>query len=247
MENPHLVVLNPKRKKGSNKMARRSGKAHMAYVRSFRKNPKKSHRKAAPKRKKKLHYAGRIAKNKYRYVQNPRRRKYKRNAFPIAGVLANRRRHKRNPSMSIMGFQLPPIKTVAYAAAGFMGTPMLESFVNKYLPASITTNALGRYAVKIGCVVGLTYLAKTVIGREEAKVIAIGGGTYVAVSAINEFLVPKVTGTGSYNRSTSLGSYNRANGLGMIGTATRSLGEGAQTATGGGTNVTAMRFNRFAR
>jgi hypothetical protein len=243
MENPHLVVLNP-RKKGSNKMAKKSAKARMAHARSFRKGGSKR-RKAAPKRKKKLHYSKRVAKNRYLYVQNPRRR-YKRNAFPMAGVLANRRRHKRNPS--IMGYQIPPIKTVAYAAAGFMGTPMLESFINKYLPTSITSSAIGRYGVKIASVLALGYLAKTVIGREEAKVIVIGGSTYVLVSAINEFLVPKITGVGSYHRSTSLGSYNRQAGLGMGSyNSSRTLGAGyPQSSTGGTTVVTAKRFNRFA-
>ncbi len=251
MENPHLVVLNPRNKKGKKSMAKRSSKAHMAYVRSFRKggskrkyrrnaipiagvlaNAPKRRKKAAPKRRKKLHYAGRIAKNKYRYIQNPRRRRHAYRSNPI----------------SVMGFQLPPLKMVAYGAAGFMGTPMVEHFVNQYLPASITSSPLGRYGVKIGCVILLTFAAKKVLGPEPAKVIGVGGGTYVLVSALNEFVVPKVTGVGSYNRSTPLGSYNvRSMGLGSYGTSLARLGAGtSQSRTGGGTAVVPMRLQRFA-
>jgi len=257
MENPHLIVLNP-RKKGKKNMARKSSRAHMAYVRSFRKGTKKRNPVARVKRtraKKGLTYMKRTAKRRYTYGYNPKRRRRtmraRRNPWPIAGVLANKRRrrshrgYKRNPSIMGFNFSLPPIKQMAYGAAGFMGTPMLESFVNKYLPASITASPIGRYAVKIGCVIGLSYLAKTVLGREEAKTVAMGGGTYVVVSAINEFVVPQITSIGSYGRSTPLGSYSRSNGLGAYGSS-RQLSAGSQTATGGGSSVTANRFRRYS-
>jgi hypothetical protein len=52
---------------------------------------------------------------------------------------------------------------------------------------------LGRYAVKIGAALGLTYLTKMVLGNKEAFPVAMGGSLYVVVSAVNEF-APQLTG-----------------------------------------------------
>jgi hypothetical protein len=71
---------------------------------------------------------------------------------------------------------------------------MVEGFVNKFLPASVTSSTLGRYAVKIGTVLGLTWLVKTLMSNKEAFPVAMGGSMYVVVSAVNEF-APQLTQT----------------------------------------------------
>jgi hypothetical protein len=77
---------------------------------------------------------------------------------------------------------------IAWGAGGFLMPPMVEGFVNKFLPAEITSSTLGRYAVKIASVLGLTLLVKKVLSNREAFPVAMGGTMYVVVSAINEFI-----------------------------------------------------------
>lgn len=200
MINPQIGILglglNPKRKKrGSKKMARRSSRAHMAYVRSFRRKG----RKHSPKR----------------------HRRARRNPYPVAGIALNprrrrrarrsmrsnpRRRHyRRNPSL--MGFGLPPLQSVLYAGVGFVGVPMLEGTLSSFLPLSITANTIGKYAVRIASVLGLTWLGKMVVGRSAATMIGIGGGAYVLVTAVKEFAPGVIPGLSAYAQPTMLGAY----------------------------------------
>jgi uncharacterized membrane protein len=69
---------------------------------------------------------------------------------------------------------------------------MLEGFASKFVPSSITSNVLGRYAMKVASVLGLTWLTKTIMSNKEAFPVALGGSLYVIVSAVNEF-VPQLT------------------------------------------------------
>jgi len=196
MENPHLAVIgNPfkvgsiieRKKQGFRKISQRKGSKVMAYKRRGKKN-------------------------------SPRRRKYRRNPIPGGGLMLNPRRRRRNPrtyhmkktrrgtyaynprrrrarrNPAVLGVALPPINMIAWGAGGFVGTPMVESYLTRFLPAELTTNVLGRYAVKIGTVLGLTYLAKHVLSAKEAFPIALGGSLYVVTSAINEF-IPQLTTT----------------------------------------------------
>jgi len=105
-----------------------------------------------------------------------------------------------------MGIQLPPLAEVAYTAGGFIGTPLVEGFVNTFVPVDWQANIIGKYAIRIGSVVALSFLTKTVIGAREAKMVAIGGSAYVATSAIAEFLPGVLPGVGEYVQPT-LGEY----------------------------------------
>ena len=100
------------------------------------------------------------------------------------------RKARRNPA--VLGVALPPLNMIAWGAGGFIAPPMVEGFVNKFLPVEVTSSVIGRYAVKIGSVLALTYLAKTVLSNKEAFPIALGGSLYVVVSAVNEF-IPQLT------------------------------------------------------
>ena len=183
-------------------------------------------------------------------------RKGKRNPFPMAGVIANPRRRsyrrgRRNPA--ILGVELPPLNQVLYAGAGFIATPMVEGFINKYLPVEVTSNTIGRYAVKIASVIGLSFLTKKAIGISEARMVAVGGGAYILTSAVNEF-VPQLT------MSAYRGGMIRAYHSGTInGYARPQLSRnqpslaapvwGARNAAAidasGGVGVVAQRFRRF--
>lgn len=197
MENPHLAIIgNPykigsiveRKRSGFRKVSQKKGKNTVAYKKGRKSAPKKRRARRNPfplgglavnprKRRKARTY--RMTRNrKGVYAYNPKKHK------------SHRRKARRNPA--ILGVTLPPITMIAWGAGGFIAPPMVEGFVNKFLPAEVTASVLGRYAVKIGAVLGLTFLVKNVISSKEAFPVALGGAMYVVVSAINEF-APQLT------------------------------------------------------
>jgi hypothetical protein len=208
--------------------ARRYGRAHMAWVRSFRRGRKGGSRRRRARRN--FPVAGAV--NPRRRRRSYRRRHYRMNP-------RRRRSYRRNPrSLSIAGFSLPPIQPVLYGFAGFVGTPFLEGTLSGFLPVMITSNLAGKYAVKVASVVGVTMLAKAVFGREAARYVAIGGGMYVAVSAARDFL-PAGTIPG-LNAYMPLGAYRRS-----LGAAPWGAVNSPASAGGGGAQFVASRFRRF--
>lgn len=187
-----------------------------------------------------------------------RRKSYRRNAFPVAGLVVNPRKrrrsrvrsarrrrsgYRRNPA--IMGISLPPINSVIFAGVGFIAPPMVEGFISRFLPGSLTQSTIGKYAVRIASVVGLSYLVKTVVGPAEAKMTAIGGGVYVLSSAVSEFAPGVIPGLSAYvPGGRQLSSYVAPNQRMM-----QTLGNGqpATFPTGGiaAAGGTANRFKRY--
>lgn len=221
MENPHIAIIgNPKKVRKNNS---KKGKT-MAFKRR-----KSTGRKNSPKRRKarrNFPTAG--------LVFNPRRRHHRRSANKRRRhVMSNprrRRSYRRNPA--VLGVALPPLNMIAWGAGGFIATPMVERFVNSFLPVSVTGSALGRYAVKIASALGLTYLTKMVLGNKEAFPVAMGGSLYVVVSAVNEF-APQLTGaTTTATAAYRTGMINAYRG-GMIQTGVPT-GMGAYTKGVGG-------------
>ncbi len=174
VKNPYVAVINPKR--GKRKMAATRRRRRTVTVRR-----RKRVRVAAPKRRKRRNSyasAGPVVAR-----ANPVRRRRR------TTRVTRRRRHskaRRNPS--IMGLTLPSLNSVLFTGAGFIAPPMLEGFLYQFLPAEVSGNVLGRYAIRIGSVVALSMLTKQVIGSAEAKNVALGGVTYIAMTAISEFM-----------------------------------------------------------
>ncbi len=234
MENPHIAMIgNPfkvgsiieHKREGFRKISERKGSKVMAY--------KRKGRKAAPKRRK------RARKNPFPggglMINRPRKRArtYNMRRTKRGSYSHNPRRHKRarrNPAF--LGVALPPIGMIAWGAGGFIGVPMAESYINRFLPAEVTSSVLGRYAVKIGMVFGLTYLVKHVLSAKEAFPVALGGSLYVVTSAINEF-VPQLTQapapTVSAYRTGMINAYNK--GVGAYRTGMIATGIGGYSAT----------------
>jgi hypothetical protein len=252
MENPPLAIIgNPLRYR--RRLSR--GKYEYDYVTG----------KAKPKRRKKgVKMSAKRVKRTSTRKHRKSSRKGRRNPFPMAGVVANprvhyirarrvshRRRGRRNPA--ILGVELPPLGQVLYAGAGFIATPMIEGFVNKYLPTEVTSSVIGRYAVKIASVIGLSFLAKKAIGVSEARMVAIGGGAYVLTSAVNEFM-PSLTMSAYRGGMISAYHSGTISGYAKPGLA-RNLPSlaapvfGARNAAGidatGGVGVVSTRFRRF--
>lgn len=194
---------------------------------------------------------------------SPRRRRRRSNPYPMAGTVAmvnrkrSRRRSRGNPKRrhhyrrnpAILGITLPPIQAVIYAGVGFVGVPVVEGFLVRMLPISLTGSTIGKYATRIGAVLGLSFIAKMVLGPSESRMVAIGGGAYVLTSAITEFapgLIP-ATAVSAYRPST-LGAYRSANagsGLGKLGAPAWGAQNTVRSAGAGGANIVASRFRRF--
>ena len=213
MVNPALGILgaaNPRKRKGSTMAARRRGKAYMAWVRSHR--------------------------------SNPRRRRYRRNPFPIAGLAVNsrRRRYRRNP-LSLKSFNLPPVAGVLYVGGGFVGSGVIEHFVTPHLPVDPATGqptALWKWVARVGSVIGLSFIASATVGKEKAKLVAIGGGAYVLVQALKEFApAGSIPGLNAY-RQMGMGAYRQ------LSAPRRTT---ALTMAAPQSNVVSMGSSRFSR
>jgi hypothetical protein len=253
MINPRLGILtgNPRRKRksasrkrknsGGATVARRSSARYMAWVRSFKKNPGRRRRKANV---------------------SHRRRRSRRNPYPMAGVALNPRRRRRshrrrNPVMNarrhrrrrnpvgerttrLLGINLPPIQAVLWTGLGFIAPQPIEAWLNtNIVPASLSTNMLGKYAVKIASVLGLSWIVKQVMGPSEARAVGIGGGAYVLISAVREFAPGMLPGVSAYVPYAGPG-------LSAYVPGTRQLAAGGVPVFGAASsNVVSNRFKRF--
>ncbi len=209
-------------------MAARRGRSYMKWVRSHRRS------------------------------NRPHRRRRRSNPFPVAGVVANphrRRRRRSNPvfrrrrssggrGMSLMGFSLPPLNSVLYAGVGFIGAGAIEHFVVPYLPVGTDGKVSPAYtwAVRIGSVIGLSFLAKAVLGGDKAKTVAVGGGAYVLVKAASDLLPLDIKSQIGLTAYRPLSAYRQLNGpdgrLNLAGVTNPQN----QSQTMG---ATAQRFRRF--
>lgn len=227
--NPPLMIVN---KKGT--------KSTMARTKYANRKSRSRGRKAAPRRVN-------------------RKRRTRRNPWPMAGTVAavnprRRRRGRKNSprrrrgyrrNSAILGISLPPIQAVIYAGVGFVGVPIVEGFLSRMLPVSLVGSTIGRYATRIGAVLGLSYIAKMVLGASESKMVAIGGGAYVLTTAVSEFapgLIP-ASGMAAY-RPATLGAYAQSTRR-SLGAPAFGAQNTARSASGGAANIVATRFRRF--
>lgn len=192
MENPRLgilSVLNPHRrgksKKGKKMARKRSRKGRMpAGLRRYWATHRRG-KKANPRRRRRARKnwvsPGIVA------AANPRRRHHRRRHH----YKMNRRRHhyRRNPAF--LGLDIPPIKTVIFAGVGFAGPSFVQGFLTQMAPSLVqqvtSFGIIGKYAMKIGLIAGISYVTRRFVGSSEANAVAIGGGLNVAMSLVNDF------------------------------------------------------------
>lgn len=158
----------------------------------------------------------------------PRRRSPRKNAY--FNPPKRHRSYRRNPALfsggGILGVNL---KDIAFAGAGFIAPPAIEGFLKGMLPASLTGNTFGKYAVKGGIVAGLSLLGGKFISREAGKFIALGGALYLVSNLVVEFVPQLTSGMQGYmnpgqtfkpmGRSPLLGKYvsgNRGMGTAIL-------------------------------
>jgi hypothetical protein len=160
---------------------------------------------------------GQFVKNagRKRRRHSTRRRHAASSNLPAHHRRSGRRRARRNPvyeqgGVRILGVPFPTLNNLAWSGAGFIAPPIVEGFAMRFLPAVIAGNKIGRYAIKIGTVVGLALGVKTLIGADEAKRVAQGGAIYILANAWAD-IAPMLTGGSAgasyYSPGEQVGSY----------------------------------------
>ena len=117
---------------------------------------------------------------------NPRRRRHSRRR---SNPVRRRRHHRRSNPFGLSG--MPPIKTIVFAGIGFAAPSFVSGFLTSNFPTimqqTTSLGVAGKYIVKIGSVLGLSWLAKKFVGQSEGQAVMIGGGANIAISLINDF------------------------------------------------------------
>jgi hypothetical protein len=190
MINPHLGVisaqmLNPKGKRRS--MASKSSRRHMAWVRSFRKKNRSRRRKHNP-----YPLAGAVVP-----LANYRKRRHRKHNPH------RKHRRKHNPGLRQIArgtFGLPPLMPVVYGAGGFIGTAMVQGFVDTLVPAgyNASTSMVAKYAEIAASIVIVTWVAKKFISPGAAAFAAVGGGIFAMQQAAHDFASGLIPGMHAY-------------------------------------------------
>jgi hypothetical protein len=90
------------------------------------------------------------------------------------------------------------LREIAYVGVGFIAPSAVEGFVSQWIPAQITGNAIGRYAVKAVIVGGVSMIGGKFISREAGRYMAIGGVTYIVANLLIDYVPQLFSGFGAY-------------------------------------------------
>lgn len=222
LDNPRLLLLNPRKKRRSEKMARRLPPRHKSGPKkgqfmkrsSARSNPPKRRRRrvaAAPKRRRRS--TVRV------YASNPPRRRRRASAAPRR----RRRSYRRNPAKIFTKFlSMKTFKQAGFTVLGVAATPFVEGFVFNFLPVSLQSKYV-RYAVQIASAYAVGNVAGRIFGREQGNAVYIGGATYIALGLARDFFPGLLGGTAlgkypSLSGQPLLGKYASTGGMGSFAT-----------------------------
>lgn len=185
MENPYLGILGNKPRKRGKKMAVRRRKRRTRRVhrvgRKHNMRVNRRRRRTSPRRRRRNPWT--VAGSVIPMVANPRKRRRRSNR-----VRHHRRgRRRSNP----FGLAFPPVKSVAFAGVGFIAPSLLSSVLTSAAPSIMTQitgmGLLGKYVLRIGTVLGMSWLVKRFVGQNEGNMVLIGGGVNVALTLVSDF------------------------------------------------------------
>lgn len=217
-----------------------SGVKKMATRRRATRTRYRRPRRVASARQRIARTTRRVARGGYRAAATarprrnpPKRQTYRRRNYYTAGPTTNPRRRRRrtyrrknyytrtSPMMRnprVFGVELPPLRAALFTAGGFVVPSIIETYVAPMLPPALTQNTFGRWAVKLGSVAATGMLARAVVGRREGQAVLIGGGAWLLLQVVQEFMPGMIPGVGA---QPFLGRYPRrrsglrGNGNGM--------------------------------
>lgn len=210
LDNPSLMIMNPRKRRLKHMARKRRHMKRDSRGRFLKKasasrvrNRTRSRKRYAPRRRRTARATIMLSNPRKRrsYARNPRRhRRYRRNA----------------PMLSVIGFNQPMLKAVGFTVLGVAGTPFVEGFVSRFVPATWAANKAVSYGVKFGSAYALHFGVKSFFGREAGRATFVGGLAYIALCAIKDF-APGLLGTGTAVSSQPLiGEYPSVRGrMGM--------------------------------
>jgi hypothetical protein len=140
-------------------------------------------------------------RSRRRLSTNPRRRRHTMRANPprrrARRYSSNRRRsYRRNPALSVMGFQLPNLMDVAAVAGGMIVPPIISGYIMGWLPASLQTSSAAKWAVKAAAVVLPSMAVRSFISRRAGNLMLLGGSVSFVLDLIKEFAPGVIPGVG---------------------------------------------------
>jgi hypothetical protein len=143
-------------------------------------NPRRRRRRSTTRRRRNWATSGLVV------PANPRRRR-RRSMNP-----RRRRTHHRRRSNPFRLSGMPPIKTVVFAGIGFAAPSFVSGFLTSNFPTimqqTTSLGVAGKYIVKIGSILGLSWLTRKFVGPTEAQAVMVGGGANIAISLMNDFV-----------------------------------------------------------
>lgn len=110
---------------------------------------------------------------------------------------------------------MPRMSHILYTAGGFVAPPLVEGLLMRAVPVDLSSSTLGKYAIRVASVLGLTWAVKNFIGRAEGFYVGLGGWSYIGVTAVREFMPTLIPGAASalglsgYVRPAQLSAYAR--------------------------------------
>lgn len=142
-------------------------------------------------------------------VNAPRRRRRARRNFYSAGVLTNPRRRRRarhNPirrhrrharrNPSFLGFEMPPMDAVLFTGAGLIVPSIAASQIMKFVPASMATNPIVLWLVKVVSVIAPSMLVRKFISTRAGNFMLVGGAANIVLDAVKTYLPGVIPGVG---------------------------------------------------
>lgn len=177
-------------------------KAWMSYIRGFRKKNKSSKKRTSHARRSNMYSAGAVA-------NRPKTRTVTR--YVKAKLIRRRNPPQSRGLLGLSGF--PGLEPITGAFAGLSVPPLLNYFVSGYIPAAITSNKFGNYAVRAAEVILPSWLVRKYVNRNVGTTMMIVGIGALLYSIAKD-VAPQIFGLSGYvGYQPMLGVYQQRRGL----------------------------------
>jgi hypothetical protein len=198
LDNPQLVILNPKKKASRRKNKRTVVRTVTKEKTTMRTNARRRRRTRRSYRRRSNPVAAVNPRRRRRsYRARSHRRRHRAN--PVINARRRRRSYRRNPP-DILGF---PVKDIAMAGVAVIAAPFIERQVIGLLPTSLAGSKSGRWIVKVGSAALIGFGAKKLLGGHAGNLALVALGANLVADAVQEF-APQLTG---YSYAPALGNY----------------------------------------
>jgi hypothetical protein len=183
LDNPPLVIYNPRKRKRKPARKSKRGKTTMARTRRRRSTARRNVYVNPVRRKRRTRRASTLMARSPRRVNPPRRRR--------------RRSYRRNQPMRGMEFMGFRINELLYGTGAVIIQPIAERQLLTLMPVSWSATTAGRWTAKVGSSVAIGWGARTFFGKRIGELTMLVMGSNLLADAVGEFL-PALPGMSLY-------------------------------------------------